>query len=273
MITFRRAGVSALLIAAFALVGLSFASPAEATHAWGGYHWARTDNPFTIKLGDNVGLAWDSTLATASGDWSFSGVLDTSVVAGGTSAQKGRNTPKNCIPTAGRDEICNAAYGATGWLGIAQIWVSGGVHITQGTVKLNDTYFSTVLYNTPAWRALVACQEIGHTFGLDHQDEHFDNPNLGTCMDYTNDPSTNQHPNAHDYEELDIIYAHLDTFTTISSSLPSKHGASALAQSADFTNASEWGRSTGKDAKGRDNQFERDLDSGVKLITHVFWVN
>jgi hypothetical protein len=29
-------------------------------------------------------------------------------------------------------------------------------------------------------------------------------------MDYTNDPSTNQHPNAHDYEELDIIYAHLD---------------------------------------------------------------
>ncbi len=32
------------------------------------------------------------------------------------------------------------------------------------------------------------CQEIGHDFGLDHQDENFNNPNLGTCMDYTNDP-------------------------------------------------------------------------------------
>ena len=34
-------------------------------------------------------------------------------------------------------------------------------------------------------------------------------------MDYTNNPITNQHPNAHDYEELDLIYAHLDTNTTL----------------------------------------------------------
>ena len=27
-------------------------------------------------------------------------------------------------------------------------------------------------------------QEIGHTFGLDHQDENFSNANLGSCMDY-----------------------------------------------------------------------------------------
>ncbi len=49
------------------------------------------------------------------------------------------------------------------------------------------------------------CQEVGHTLGLDHQDEVFDNPNLETCMDYTNDPSTNQHPNAHDYDQLATI--------------------------------------------------------------------
>jgi len=30
------------------------ASTASATHSWGGYHWARTANPFTIKLGNNV---------------------------------------------------------------------------------------------------------------------------------------------------------------------------------------------------------------------------
>lgn len=39
-------------------------------------------------------------------------------------------------------------------------------------------------------RCLVTCQEVGHTFGLDHRDENFDNGNLGTCMDYTNDPGT-----------------------------------------------------------------------------------
>ena len=52
--------------------------------------------------------------------------------------------------------------------------------------EVNDTYFNTAKYNTPVWRNLVMCQEVGHTLGLDHQDEIFDNVNLGTCMDYTN---------------------------------------------------------------------------------------
>ena len=80
---------------------------------------------------------------------------------------------------------------------------------------MNDTYFNTAQDNTPAWRNLVVCQEVGHTFGLDHQDENFSNPNLGTCMDYTNNPATNQHPNAHDYEELETIDAHFDSTTTV----------------------------------------------------------
>src|SRR6266545_6762256 len=181
----------------------------SATHSWGGYHWARTQNPFLVKLGDNVSTAWDGALAIASADWSVSSVLDTAVVTGGTNSRP-------CRPTAGQVEVCNAAYGGTGWLGVAQIWVSG-LHITQGTVKLNDTYFNTATYNTPEWRQLVTCQEIGHTFGLDHQDTTFTNPNLGTCMDYTNDPSTNQHPNQHDYDELVAIYSHLDSTTTVQS--------------------------------------------------------
>ena len=109
----------------------------------------------------------------------------------------------NCKPTVGRIEVCNGNYGNNGWLGIAQIWITGGVHITQATTKLNDTYFNTPTYNTPAWRQLVVCQEVGHNFGLGHQDENFDNVNLNTCMDYTSDPASNQHPNNHDYWQLD----------------------------------------------------------------------
>jgi hypothetical protein len=195
------------------LLGASaFASTAAANHSWGRYHWARTANPFTIKLGDNVATNWDNSLQGASSDWSQSSVLDTQVAAGGTNS--------SCQPTSGRVEVCNASYGTTGWLGVAQIWTVRGKHIAQGTVKLNDTYFNTAPYNTPAWRNLVTCQEVGHTFGLDHQDENFSNANLGTCMDYTNDPTSNQHPNAHDYQELEIIYSHFDSLTTVGTSAP-----------------------------------------------------
>jgi hypothetical protein len=84
-------------------------------------------------------------------------------------------------------EVCNRKYGFNGWLGVAGIWASGN-HITQGYVKLNDSYFNTASYNTAAWRRMVTCQELGHTFGLGHTDETFNNANQGTCMDYTNDP-------------------------------------------------------------------------------------
>lgn len=207
---------SLLLVALLGIFVTGMAVPAGADHSWGSYHWARKANPFTLKLGDNVETKWDSYLATTSSDWSKSSVLDTTIVAGGTTARR-------CRPTAGRVEVCNAKYGNNGWLGVAQIWLSGN-HITRGTAKVNDTYFDTPTYNTPAWRNLVMCQEVAHTFGLDHQDENFSNPNLGTCMDYTNDPDgppSNEHPNSHDFEQLETIYGHTDSTTTVSRTVDS----------------------------------------------------
>jgi len=240
----------------FVLISMLAAFPfsAEASHAWGNYHWARTSNPFTLKLGDNVNGAWDSALTGASNDWSQSTVLDTTIVAG-------QSNPKNCRPTSGRVEVCNSKYGNNGWLGIAQIWASGS-HITQGVVKLNDTYFNTPTYNTSAWRNLVTCQEVGHTFGLGHQDENFNNANLGTCMDYTSDPSTNQHPNKHDYDELVTIYSHLDSTTTISS-------APAGFANADVHAIENWGEKVSDN--GHSALFVRDFGNGFKVFTFVTW--
>lgn len=235
---------------------------AQANHSWGGYHWARTSNPFTLKLGDNVTGAWDAYLATTSTDWSVSSVLDTTIVAG-------QANPKNCKPTAGRVEVCNSKYGNNGWLGIAQIWISGGTHITQGVTKLNDTYFNKPAYNTPAWRNLVMCQEVGHTLGLDHQDENFNNTNLDTCMDYTSNPETNQHPNTHDYEELEAIYAHLDSTTTVSQTT-SRNGNSS---SVDGQDVASWGKSIRTSSDGRSSVFERDLGNGQKMFTFVIWAD
>lgn len=205
-----------MLSAVLAFVFVSIA-PANASHSWGTYHWGRTSNPFTVKLGDNVTTAWDSYLGEASTDWTKSTVLDTTIVAGTVS------NVKRCVPPDGRVEVCNASYGFNGWLGVAGIYLTGG-HIYKGYVKLNDSYFNTSTYNKPEWRRLVMCQEVGHTFGLDHQDEAFDNPNLGTCMDYTNNPlgpPSNEHPNAHDYDQLQSIYSHLDSTNTSSATTDS----------------------------------------------------
>jgi len=256
----------------------ALATVASADHSWGGYHWARTSNPFTVKTGDNVTPVWDPYLDEAISDWNLSVSLDLLEVAGGTN-------PKNCRPTLGRIEVCNSKYGNTGWLGIANIWITGGTHITQGTTKLNDTYFNTAQYNTPAWRRLVMCQEIAHDFGLDHQDEIFNNPNLGSCMDYTDDPDggpggasetdpSNEHPNLHDYEEIELIYAHLDSSTTIGQSVNGNNGQAPPAMNdLNLEGPGQWGRLVSSSRNGRVQTYELDFGHGNKVITHVFWAS
>jgi hypothetical protein len=233
----------------------------SAQHAWGNYHWARQSNPFTVELGDNVSTGWDDHLGTASSDWTKSTVLDTAVAAGGT-------RPRTCKRTTGRVEVCNARYGFNGWLGVATIWVTGG-HITAGTVKLNDSYFGGATYNTPAWKQMVMCQEIGHTFGLDHQDENFNNGNLGSCMDYTSDPGTNQHPNQHDYEELETIYSHLDSTTTVGDAPATGRLPPQASDAAEEADPPAWGQLIRRSSDGRLEVYELDLGGGQKTRTYV----
>lgn len=238
-------------------------SLATANHSWGGYHWARTSNPFTLLVGDNVSSAWDSYLDRAISDWDASSVLTLRETAGGT-------RPKPCKPTSGRIEVCNASYGNNGWLGIAQIWITGGVHITQAVTKVNDYYFNQPAYNTPAWRQFVICQEVGHDFGLDHQDENFNNANLGSCMDYTNDPDggaggavnndpSNEHPNSHDFAQLSTIYSHLDSFSTVGQST-----ATALS-------GRDWGHLIRASRSGGYSVYVKADGRGNAVITHVIW--
>jgi hypothetical protein len=270
----RQIALAVIVFSVFAVI----ASVTFADHSWNGYHWARTSNPFTIKVGDNVTAAWDPYLDEAISDWNQSTVLDLLEVAGSSN--------RSCRPTSGRIEVCNAKYGNTGWLGIAQIWITGGEHITQAVTKLNDTYFNTSQYNTPAWRRLVMCQEIAHDFGLDHQDETFNNFNLGSCMDYTNAPAggvvggfnygpSNEHPNAHDYEQIEIIYQHLDSTTTIGQSVDSRgNGQTPPAMNdLDLGGPNQWGKLVSSSRNGRVQVFELDFGNGNRILTHVFWAS
>jgi hypothetical protein len=106
------------------------------------------------------------------------------------------------------------------------------------------------------------CQEVGHTFGLDHQDENFNNANLGTCMDYTNNPSSNQHPNAHDYAQLETIYGHLDSSTTVGAATPGGSGRA---------DANDWGQLVRTSPDGHLATYLKDLGEGQFVVTFVIW--
>ena len=255
-----------LLLAAMAVL-LAVPQIAGASHSWGGYHWERSANPVSLTIGDNVDSTWDASLDVAIADWNASEVLSLSKVDG----EGGRR----CKARSGRIEVCNGRYGNTGWLGIASISVSGD-HITAGTARMNDTYFSSAPYNTDAWRQLVMCQEIGHLFGLHHQDENFDDPAMGTCMDYTSDPGPNQHPDEHDYEQLAAIYGHTDGTDSGDGDGPACPGrkrscrANGVAGS-DHTSPGEWGQLVREE--GRTAIYERDFGNGNGVITFVFWAD
>jgi hypothetical protein len=118
------------------------------------------------------------------------------------------------------------------------------------------------------------CQEVGHTLGLDHQDENFDNPNLGTCMDYTKDPSTNQHPNQHDYDELVAVYTHLDSTNTVLAYVgggTSKVKPESVGHEVDSSDPSAWGQAVRQDARNNNSLYVRDLGNGEKVFTFVIW--
>ena len=245
--------ISAVVATAVLAATAAFSGTANATHAWGSYHWARQSNPFTLKVGDNVTSAWDSYLNTSNSQWSQSTVLNLTKVTGST-------TGKLCKATLGRVEVCNSAYGQNGWLGLASISISGS-HITQGTVKLNDTYFAMAQYNNPNERAHVMCQEIGHTLGLAHTSE--DGSSQSTCMDYSQSPSSTA-PNAHDYSQLQSIYSHLDSTTTVGSA-STAHGRQV------GNDRSSWGREVDRSADGKHSTFVREFRDGTAVVTEVTW--
>lgn len=247
---------------ATAVVTVVPAIPAAADHAWGGYHWARTASSFNLKVGDNVSGAWDAHLTTSNSDWTKSSVLDLVPTAG--------TGGKRCSMTSGTVQVCNGKYGNNGWLGLATINITGGTHITQGSAKMNDTYFNLATYNNPNEKLHVMCQEVGHTVGLGHTSE--DGSSQDTCMDYFSNTGANAtstlstHPNTHDYELLQSIYAHLDASTTVAASSPA--GSPGMAARADARPY----RSQRRD-HGSHSELVEDFADGTRRVTDVIWAD
>jgi len=230
----------------FASVGCSagpseepVASTESASHSWSYFHWEKTGSEVVLPLGDNVTSAWEEYLRPVSTDWSRSTVLETNIVAG-----QGGNS---CRASPGRIEVCNRKYGFNGWLGLAQVWVSGG-HIVRATARVNDSYFNLARYNDRNAKRHVLCQEVGHTLGLDHQDD-------ASCMNDHGGLTDAAYvsPNSHDYEQLELIYAH-------------EHAAAAATALAD--SSEDLGSLV--ERRAHESVYMRDLGEGAKLISFVY---
>lgn len=135
---------------------------------------------------------------------------------------------------------------------------------------MNDTYFNTSTYNNPNEREHVMCQEVAHTFGLDHQST--DGSSLNTCMDYFSNTGSNAgsalstKPNAHDFAELNTIYAHTDSTGTVAAM------TRLTAPVSDVTdNPTSWGALTRQSSNDRSSTYERYNSDGSRTITHVYW--
>jgi hypothetical protein len=247
-----------------ALAWAMFPASAFANHAWSDFHWARTSNSFNLRLVAKLTSTWRTYLDLASSGWTTSNKLNTTIGTGPNDAA----SRQACTTVAGRVVVCNYTYGLTGFLGLASIWLDANNHITQGRAQMNDSYNMAI-----GMRQLVMCQEVGHTFGLGHQDEVFGNANLGTCMDYTNlsfGPPNNLALNKHDHDQLNAIYAHLDGYTTLQQTSVAAAMAPESA-SLDFNQPDQWGARIQSFNDGRTEIYERDLGNGERVVTFVIW--
>jgi hypothetical protein len=272
----RRFMTAGLVVAAGLSLAVTYGGAVvSADHAWGSYHWARTGTPFTLTVVNSTTSKWSGYVPAAVDDWSASLVLDLDDTNGSTSSKVRRR----CKPPAGMIRVCNLAYGNNGWLGLAGISIDPEGHILNGYTKLNDSYFSGAFYDDPLWRQSVVCQELGHDIGLDHQDENFNNDSLETCMDYQNPPWDS--PNAHDYDQLDTIYGHLDSYNSYAGTdgdaedggvCNAPPGKGCNKPSVGQGNAQrDWGISLGR--RGASETFLRIDPDGTRHLTFVTWVD
>lgn len=160
------------------------ATTAVATNRWGCWKYANyAINWYNGGSGDYYNI-YNEEAKTDSNSWhNYTDVSLTNVSAAGSTDHV---------------NAYNGSYGSTGWLGIAEIQRSSGCTVYQGRSRLNQTYLDNGSY-TRTNKKHVACQEVGHLFGL-----HHNQGSNTTCMNDT--ILSAPYPNSHDQSMINSIY-------------------------------------------------------------------
>ncbi|HET9336886.1 MAG TPA: hypothetical protein VFO12_10830 [Sphingomicrobium sp.] len=273
-----RAGAAALAFA------VSAAAIAGSGHQWGNYLWEENSEKLQLEFAysfANEGV-WAPYYRAALAKW------EVNVRSPLDLTDRGRDSgtdPATCAAKQGIVLVCAAAYGQTGWVGIASIETEGN-YIRLATAKFNDTYYATPSYNNDGQRQFVACHEIGHTFGLGHLDTSFNNRNKGSCMDYTSNPvgpPDNRSPGTVDWDVLNSTTMYGDLVIGKGKGGGGKPGKAtdpfefrtvgdAAPGAAPDNRRYPWGIAVGFDDEGRPVEFLEDLGRGRTRRTFITWV-
>ncbi|MCA1633906.1 MAG: hypothetical protein LC802_09345 [Acidobacteria bacterium] len=167
-----------------AAVVLGLPMGAWASHRWGCWKYANASiNWYNGGTGDYFNI-YNEEARTDSNSWhNYTDINLTSVSAAGSSDHV---------------NAYNGFYGATGWLGIAEIRGYSGCTVFNGRSRLNQSYLDNGSYSRTN-KKHVACQEVGHLFGLNHN-----RGSSTTCMNDT--ILTAPQPNSHDQSLINSIY-------------------------------------------------------------------
>ena len=247
-----RKGLGAAVVV-LALFGVLVAT-AGANHSWNGYHWARTSNPFTLQLGDNVSGLWDGMLDDGGRP---TGTARSTCTRRSSRAGRGRRTVGR-LPVASRSAAlatATPAGSASPRSGSAAARTSrrassrtttttSATRATSTTTRPRCSTSSARRSDTPSGSTTRTSPAIS----------------LNTCMDYYHNTSASDvlstHPNKHDYDELDTIYTHTDSTSTVGGS------AGFLPDAVpSFARANEVSHS----------KYVQDLGNGRQLVTWVYW--
>ncbi|KAL7484966.1 hypothetical protein ACHAW6_010565 [Cyclotella cf. meneghiniana] len=168
-------------------------------------------NGLTLQVLNNLdeSSGWNQYFETALSDWD-NGTPDAVNLYLRTTSYD-----PDCRAVRKAMKVCNGNYGPTDWRGINQILLQDGFIITS-VAKMNDYYLDGT---NMAQKQYTMCHEMGHVLnvvflflglGLGHTDENFYNRDLGNCMDYTERPQNNMHPDEDNFKTLEQLYGNVD---------------------------------------------------------------
>ena len=179
-----RRAVSLWTIVAMAAAVLGASTGAWASHRWGCWKYANASINFFNGATGDYGAIFNEEARTDSNSWhNFTDLSLTPVGASGTTDHM---------------NAFAGSYGQNGWLGIAEIRRASGCTVLEGRARLNRSYLDSGSYSRTN-KKHVACQEVGHLFGLNH--------NRGSSTTCMNDQIlTAPQPNTHDRDLINSLY-------------------------------------------------------------------
>jgi hypothetical protein len=110
------------------------------------------------------------------------------------------------------------------------------------------------------------CHEIGHGFGLPHRDEIPNNPDLGSCLDYTYRFENNINPDSSvDFDNLKNLYGVIGNRRR---TLQVEDGDGVIFNDAIFRTRN-WSHENGRMLyqSERHQVYENDLGGGLRVVT------